>query len=111
MSRRSYKVTWDDRNPLRCVIHQALTDYFVLRGRETDEDRLARKDLEARSTPEENLRRLFRNHLDAQWRATELYDWFEKHAPGYQLGRSFEYDLVMIFAHIDHVILFKLTWL
>jgi len=60
-----------------------------------------------------------RNHLDAQWRATELYPWFEQHAPGYKIGRATvppamslgAFDVGMIFAHIDHVVLFKLTWL
>lgn len=109
-SHQTYQVSWDPNNRCKCIIHAALTNQFMIRGFETPEERSARKDLQKNSKPEENLRRLMKDHLDAQWKATKLYDWFEQHAPGYKIGRTFEYDIIAVFAHIDHAVLFKLSW-
>lgn len=109
MDNRVYKVEWENDNT-RCVIDGCMTAYFVLQGRETPEERQARKDLEAASTPQENLSRLFYEHMLSKWRASTLYDWFEEHAPGYQFLGLRKEQAVIEFADPNHAMLFKLTW-
>lgn len=108
---RVYDVIWDERNPLKATILQVTGNRFAFRvKKETPEERLERKALEAASTPFQNLQRLMQGHFDSKWRATELYPWFEQNAPGYKVGPSTNEGVVVHFDHISHLLLFKLTW-
>jgi hypothetical protein len=108
---RVYKVVWYPADPLRCTILVVTGNRFVIRAKkETPEERLERKAIEAASTPFENLKRLMQGHFESKWKATELYHWFEEHAPGYQARAGSNEAVEMRFAHMDHLLLFKLTW-
>jgi len=107
----SYKMVWDCGNPLKVIVEKCIPENsFVLRGRETPEERLTRKDQEARNSPQENLQQLFRDHFDSKWRASELYPWMEQYAPGYKVGNSPDLGAILVFREKQHAMLFKLTW-
>ena len=110
---RTYKVSWVEDDPLQCTIHDALTNRSVLGDKETPEERLKRKELEAQSLPLDNLKRLFRHYHDSRWKAIDLYAWFEENAPGYKIRYPYPRsdDVHITFLHINHAVLFKLTWL
>lgn len=108
---RVYKVQWDANDQLKCLIIQATGNRFAMRVKsETSEERLERKAREAANTPQQNLANLLREHHASKWRATELYPWFEQHAPGYIAKASSGDGVYITFAHVDHAVLFKLTW-
>lgn len=108
---RTYEVMWGTKDQLNCLILQVTSNLFAFKvKKETPEERLERKATEGSSSPTQNLQRLLRNHFLSKWRATELYPWFEQHAPGYSVSGATGEGVYVTFAHIDHLLLFKLTW-
>lgn len=107
----SYNIIPCKLNPLRITILKATNPNRTALGKkETKEERDTRKELETRSTPAENLRRLFRKLFLAKWQVTNLYPWFEEFAPGYTVEASSGEGVIVTFANADHLMLFKLTW-
>lgn len=111
MSNTCYRVQWDP-DYMGCIIYEAVGNRYVMRAqRETPEERLKRKALEERSTPQQNLARILRQNFESQWKAAELYPWFEANCPGYYARKNGLGNHISItFANKDHAMLFKLTW-
>lgn len=114
----TYKIhVWKDN--LTCVVEKcAANNTFAMRDKETPEERLARKELEAKSTPQENLSRLLRGNSEAKFKATAIYKWLISNTPDFEfLGlmgdRGFLdgfADVRIKFARSSDLTLFKLTF-
>lgn len=108
---------WQDN--LTCVVLKCVANNtFAMRGAETPEERLARKTLEANSTPLENLSRLMRENSESRFRASAVYKWLIANTPDFKfLGLKGERghldgfcDAQIRFARSSDLMLFKLTF-
>lgn len=75
------------------------------------EEKIAYHKRKNENTPQENLRELVGEMFQANWRASELYPWFEECCPGYQIRQtSVTNNARVSFESLDHAMLFKLRW-
>lgn len=106
-----YKIEWYEYDPLRVKVFNGIDfNVFVLPEKMTKEELDLQKKRRANLSPGEKLKEALHDGLLCNWRATELYPWFEKYCPGYKISWAGTNDVFILFADINHLVLFKLSW-